>query len=122
MLQSCRNSLYRCAMGSIISLVSFMGGGIGFGSRPRMNPKSMWNILPSGCTGRELGIVMAALLMYCISLIVADRGRGTGVKVTMVIVLIVLTICIDHHCNDKFIVCKSMGVSLKRRNKFYSNR
>ncbi len=31
---------------STISLLSFIGGGIGFGSLPKMYPKSTWNTLP----------------------------------------------------------------------------
>eukprot|EP00966_Prymnesium_polylepis_P263122 6077578-Prymnesium_polylepis.1 len=33
-------------MASTISLQSFMGGGKGLGSRPRMYPKSMWKRAP----------------------------------------------------------------------------
>ena len=39
-------------MASTISLHSFIGGGKILGSRPMMNPKSMWNILPSGASIR----------------------------------------------------------------------
>lgn len=33
-------------MASTISLLNFIGGGNGFGSRPKMNEKSMWNRFP----------------------------------------------------------------------------
>lgn len=39
-------NLFCPPMALIISEVSFIGGGIGFGSRPSIKPKSTWNILP----------------------------------------------------------------------------
>jgi hypothetical protein len=41
-------------MALIISEVNFIGGGIGLGSRPRMNPKSTWNILPASSIFKRL--------------------------------------------------------------------
>ena len=45
-LNSWQCSLFTPPNPSIISLLSFMGGGSGFGSRPRIYPKSMWTSFP----------------------------------------------------------------------------